>query len=146
MLFYIGLSGNHAESSLATMRYLPQNIRYAGDECYANQCGPNRDGQSVCQKFCNCQKCNKSCRNKKGSPKITCVGERCVGIAKSFLTQKKKMLLKLIVNKEEDSGESHSKRNKEKKGQRKRRRVYRGDDWSRRRRRRRRRTHARGDG
>ena len=51
MLFYIGLSGNHAESSLATVRYLPQNIRFAGEECYANHCRLNREGQPMCQKF-----------------------------------------------------------------------------------------------
>ena len=50
MLFYIALSGNHAESSLATMRFLPQNSRFTGDGCYANHCRPNREGQSVCVK------------------------------------------------------------------------------------------------
>ena len=28
-------------------------------DCYVNHCRPNRDGQSVCQKFYKCQKCNK---------------------------------------------------------------------------------------
>ena len=38
MLFYIGLSGNLAESSLATIRYLPENIRFAGDGCDTRLC------------------------------------------------------------------------------------------------------------
>ena len=32
---------------------------FAGTDCYANHCRPNRDGQSVCQKFYKCQKCYK---------------------------------------------------------------------------------------
>ena len=127
------------------MRYLSKNIRFAGDGCYSNHCRPNREGQSVCQNFASVKNATKSCRTKKGSPTITFVGERCVGIAKSFFNPNKhRCYMKPIVNQEEDSGEVHSKRNKEKKGQRKRSRVSRGDDWSRRRRRRRR--HARREG
>ena len=32
---------------------------FAGTDCYINHCRPNIDGQSVCQKFYKCQKCNK---------------------------------------------------------------------------------------
>ena len=44
ILFYILVSGNDAESSLATMQYLPQNIRFAKGECYTNHYGPNKEG------------------------------------------------------------------------------------------------------
>ena len=49
-----------------------------------------------------------SCRTKKGSPKITCVEERCVGIAKSLLTKINNLChMNPIVNQEEDSGKAH---------------------------------------
>ena len=32
---------------------------FAGDECYANHCRPNKGGQSVCSKFYKCKRCNK---------------------------------------------------------------------------------------
>ena len=102
------------------MWYLSKNIRFAGDGYYASHCRPNREGQSVCQNFSSVKNATKSCRTKKGSPKITYVEERCVGIAKRLLTQiNNRCYMKPIVNQEEDSGEAHSKRNKEKKGQRK---------------------------
>ena len=39
------------------------------------------------KKFLHVKNATKSCRTKKGSPKITCAEERFVGIAKSLLTQ-----------------------------------------------------------
>jgi len=73
---------------------------------------PNREGQSVCQNFASVKNATKSCRTKKGSPKITCVQERCVAIAKRLLTQiNNRCYMKTIVNQEEDSGEASSKRN-----------------------------------
>ena len=59
------------------MRSLSKNIRFAGDGCYANHCRPNREGQSVYQNLTSVKNATKSCRTKKGSPKITCVEERC---------------------------------------------------------------------
>ena len=43
---------------------------------------------SLCVKnFTRVKNATKSCPTKKGSPKIICVEERCVGIAKTLLTQ-----------------------------------------------------------
>ena len=106
MLFYIGLSGNHAESSLATMRYLPQNIRFAGDGCSASHCGPNKEGQSVCQKF---YKSKKVMSHQKREPYDHMCGGKMRWNCEEFLNPNKhRCHMKPIVNKEEDSSEAHS--------------------------------------
>ena len=41
---------------------------FAGNECYVNLCRPNREGQSVCQKFCKGPKCDKVISHQKRKP------------------------------------------------------------------------------
>ena len=48
---------------------------FTGSDCYVNHCRPNRDGQSVCQKFYKCQKCNKVISRQKRKPLDHMCGE-----------------------------------------------------------------------
>ena len=97
---------------------------FAGDECYANHCRPNRESQSVCQKFYKCVKCNKVMSHQKRKPEDHMCGEKMCWNCKEFVDPNKhRCYMKPIVNQEEDTGGAHSKRNKNKKRKRKRRRV-----------------------
>ena len=48
---------------------------FAGDECYANHYRPNKQGQSVCQKFYKCTKCQKIMSYKRRRPEDQMCGE-----------------------------------------------------------------------
>ena len=76
MLFYIGLSGNHAESSLATINGTCHKIFDSLEMSAMPTTVDPTEKTSLCVKnFASVKNATKSCRNKKGSPKITCVGE-----------------------------------------------------------------------
>ena len=93
---------------------------FAGDECYANHCRPKREGQSGCQKFYKCQKCNKVMLHQTRKPEDHMCGEKMCWNCEEFVDPNEhQCYMKLIVNQEEDMGGAHSK----KKGQRRRRRV-----------------------
>ena len=67
MLFYRGLSGNHAESSLVRMRYLPQNICWRWVLC--QPLSTQQGHRLVCvSKFFKSQKCNKVMSHQKRKP------------------------------------------------------------------------------
>ena len=99
---------------------------FVGDECYAKHCRPNREGQSVCQKFYKCKKCNKVLSHQKKKPEDHMCGEKMCWNCEEFVDPNThRCYIKPIANQEEDSGESHEaqpKRKKKNKGQRKRRR------------------------
>ena len=97
---------------------------FAGNECYANHCRPNREGQSVCQKFYKCVKCNKVMSHQKRKPEDHMCEEKMCWNCEEFVDPNKhRCYMKPIVNQEEDTGGAHSKRNKNKKRKRKPRRV-----------------------
>ena len=100
---------------------------FAGDECYANHCRPNGEGQSVCQKFYKCKKCNKVISHQKRKPEDHMCGEKMCWNCEEFVNPNMhRCYMKPIVNQEEDSAEAHeaqSKPKKKNKGQRKRRRI-----------------------
>ena len=49
---------------------------FAGDDCYANHCQPNKEGQSACQKYYKCTTCQKVMSHKRRNPKDHTCGEK----------------------------------------------------------------------
>ena len=100
---------------------------FAGDECYTNHCRPNKEGQSVCQKFYKCKKCNKVLSHQKRRPEDHMCGEKMCWNCEEFVDPNThRCYMRPITNQEEDSGEGNEaqpKRKKKNKGQTKRKRI-----------------------
>ena len=99
-LLYRGVFGNYTESPLARMRC---HRMFAGDECYSSHCRPNREGQSVGQKFYKCKKCNKVMSHQK-KPEDHMCGEKMCWNCEDFVDPNKhRYYMKPIAKQEEDS-------------------------------------------
>ena len=97
---------------------------FAGDECYANHCRPNKEGQSVCQKFYKCKKCNKVMSYKRRKPEDHMCGEKMCWNCEEFVDPNThRCYMKPIVIEENEDQEQQEQQKKKKKTRRKRRRV-----------------------
>ena len=95
---------------------------FTRDECYANHCRPNKEGQSLCNKFYKCQQCNMSL--KKRSPKAHMCGEKMCWNCEEFVDPNThRCYMKPIVFQQDDNLEDQQEQGKQKENSRKRRRV-----------------------
>ena len=85
MLFYIGLSGKAARRQCGTCHRIIDSLGMGAMPTTVN---PTEKAGLCVKNFARVKNATKSCRTKEGTPKITCVEERCVGIAMSLLTQR----------------------------------------------------------
>ena len=89
---------------------------FAGTDCYANHCRPNRDGQSVCQKFYKCQKCYKVISHKKRKPEDHMCGENMCWNCEEYVDPNTHRCFMKPIKLEDDSREKRKKKHKRRRG------------------------------
>ena len=100
---------------------------FAGNECYANRCRPNKEGQSVCQRFYKCTKCQKVIAYKKRRPDAHKCGEiMCLNCEDYVDPNTHLRYMKPIKFEDDEQG----KKNKEKKRQTKEKEDVCQKKWS----------------
>ena len=95
---------------------------FAGDECYTNHCQPNKENQSVCQKFYKCKNCNKVMSHRVRRPDDHMCGEvMCWNCDKFVDPSNHRCYMKPIESDEEK--QEKKKTDKHKKNRQKRQRL-----------------------
>ncbi|KAL9977100.1 hypothetical protein ACROYT_G014471 [Oculina patagonica] len=98
---------------------------FAGDECYANHCRPNKNGQSVCQRFYKCTKCQKIFSHKRRSPEDHQCGEKLCFNCEEYVDPNTHLCYMKPIKFEDDEQEEEEEegQGKKKKNKGKRRRL-----------------------
>lgn len=97
---------------------------FAGNECYANHCRPNKNGQSVCQRFYKCTKCHKIFSHKRRSPEAHSCGEKlCLNCEEYVDPNTHLCYMKPIKFEDDEQNEDEEGQGKKKKNKGKRRRL-----------------------
>ena len=96
---------------------------FAGDDCYANHCRPNKEGRSVCQKYYKCTKCHKVMSHKRRSPGDHMCGEKMCLNCEEYVDPSTHRCYMRPIEINDDSQEGQKKKKTKKKNKQKRRRL-----------------------